>query len=143
MPSAEARTAAAAASANAMAFVYAAGALVLLVGYELTPLTWQHGWQYGVGMGLIAIALLAYARSVTSTGSPFRSQRSLDLALAGTVLQAVAAAVGLVWLVTSGKLTAGKSDWLANAVFVLGGLALIAISVSSTRTQARLRSGGS
>jgi hypothetical protein len=52
--------------------------------------------------------------------------------------QGFAAAVGVLILIVSGKLTAGKGDWIANLVFVAGGVAIAALSALSVRTQRRL-----
>ena len=123
-------------NARAMATTYGWGAAAMLAAYYLTPLSWQHAWQYGAGMALVALLLMAYARQVISAGNLFANPRWLDAARIATLLQGVAALAGVVLLVLSGKLAAGRDDWAANVVFVAGGVAIVvqsAIALANAR----------
>ncbi|MFV0369912.1 MAG: hypothetical protein ACK5KM_15795 [Hyphomicrobiaceae bacterium] len=122
-------TKAAATNATHMAFAYGWGGLAMLAVYLGTDLKWQHGWQYGSGMLLIAATLLIYAAKVHEPGSLFATTGMLKLARALTLAQAGAAFIALAWLIASGKLATIKNDWAANHIFVAGGLAIIFISV--------------
>ena len=56
------------ASRNALmlALGYGWGGLTLLTVYLLTPLQWQHGWQYGAGMLLIAALVWVASRRLAA-----------------------------------------------------------------------------
>ncbi|MEO1719871.1 MAG: hypothetical protein AAFR23_06525, partial [Pseudomonadota bacterium] len=65
------------------------------------------------------------------------SQRMLAALTKVTSIQGAAAAVGLIFLVISGKLFADKPDWLANAVFLAGGIAVATGSLIAVLGQRR------
>lgn len=125
-------------NARLMALVYAWGGFALLAVYQLSGLKWQHGWQYGAGMALIAAGLLLHVHRLGDSGYFARSRGALVWSARLAMAQAVAIAVGLGWLVAVGKLTAGKADWAANHVFLVGGAALFAVSVMAYRTHTAL-----
>lgn len=119
-----------------VALVYAWGAAGLLAIYSVSGLTWRHGWQYGLAMALIAAMLVAYVQ---------RLGRAPELQPAPawlTLLHAAAAASGLLFLVTSGKLDTVKRDWAANDIFLAGGAAIVILSLISALSQWRSRQGG-
>ncbi|MCH9808141.1 MAG: hypothetical protein K0U74_10435 [Alphaproteobacteria bacterium] len=122
-----------------MAMVYAWGAGALLAIYGLTELWWFHSWQYAIAMVLIAGALLGYVHLLGDKESQFRSDLSLDVSAYLAMAQAAGAAMGLGFLIGSGKFASIKTDWPANHVFIAGGLALIVISVIAAITHLRLR----
>lgn len=122
-----------------IALIYAWGAAALLAVYVLGDLQWRHGWQYGSAMALIAGLLLWYVHSLGNPASAAASPAALRRAGGPlAMLHALAAAGGLVFLVGAGKLATLKGDWAANHVFLAGGLAVIAVSLLSVRTQRRL-----
>lgn len=125
-------------NARLFALTYAWGGLALLMVYKLSGLKWQHGWQYGSGMAVIAGGLLVLVHKLGDEGTPLRTpagiQRLANLALA----QAIAAAFGLVFLIGAGKLWAGKKDWAANHVFLVGGVTIAIVSLIAWRTHAKL-----
>lgn len=121
-------------NARLMALTYAWGGLALLAVYKLTGLRWQHGWQYGSGMAVIAGLLLIHVHVMGDDESWWRSRRGLSLAANAALMQALAILVGLALLVTSGKLWTGRNDWAANQVFVVGGLTLAVVSLIAWRT---------
>lgn len=104
-------------------WVFVWGSVVLSLGYGFTALYWQHWWQYALAMALLAAAVKSVSRVATS--SPALFLRVLGWSSIATSLAALA---GLAFLFASGKLDAGKSDWLANQVFLCGGLAIAAIT---------------
>jgi len=126
-------------NARLMALTYAWGSLALLAVYKLSGLKWQHGWQYGSAMAVVAGALLLYVHKLGDPKTPLRSLTSLDATSYAALAQAIAAAGGLVFLVTSGKLWSGKQDWAANHVFIAGGLAIAGISLLAFLVHRRLR----
>lgn len=126
-------------NARMMAIVYAWGSFGMFAVYWLTELWWFHSWQYGSAMALIAAALLGFDYLLNDPDSQFRSARSLDISAVLAMAQASGAAVGLGFLVASGKIASERSDWPANHIFLAGGLALIFISVAAAITHLRLR----
>jgi len=70
--------------------------------------------------------------------SPARQPNWLIAVQRLTMAQAAAAIVGILFLIVSGKLTAGKADWVANVIFVTGGVTIAALSALSVHTQRRL-----
>lgn len=125
-------------NARLIALTYAWGGLALLAVYKLSGLKWQHGWQYGCGMGVIAGSLLVLVHKLGDEASALRSPAGIRK-LANVVLaQAIAASLGLVYLIGAGKLTAGKRDWAANHVFLVGGFVIVIVSLIAYRAHARL-----
>lgn len=104
--------------AGCIVWVLMWGAVALSVGYGLTQLYWQHWWQYALAMALLSAITAATVYGIELTAARLRLLGWLSLAISA------AAVTGLGFLVLSGKLQAGKSDWLANQVFLFGGLAV-------------------
>lgn len=125
-------------NARLMALCYGWGGLTMLAAYLLSPLHWQHAWQYGAGMLLIAVAIAAYGTALAKPQNPTRRPYWLIAVQRLTLVQGIAAAIGLVFLVVSGKLTAGKTDWVANVIFVAGGASIAVLSAIAVHTQRRL-----
>jgi hypothetical protein len=111
---------------TAWTFLWAAFALLL--AYPVLGLRWQHGWQYGAGAALLALAFSQYAHRLHSETdnaaqpSAVETARRLSMAFAASI----AAAVGI--LIASGKLTTLKNDWLANVVFLGSAAAILTLS---------------
>jgi hypothetical protein len=114
------------------ALVYVWGAAALFSIYSFSGVTWRHGWQYGLGMTLIAVALIAYVQRLG------KSEEMQPAPVWMTLLHAAAAAGGLVYLIGTGKLETLKGDWAANNVFLMGGLAILTISLIAALAQWRL-----
>ena len=116
-------------NAALIAIVFGWGGSAILGAYYLTDLFWHHAWQYGIAMCVVAGLVGQYssmlARGDNRLSTPVWLARSAWLALA----QAVAAAAGLTFLILSGKLARHNNDWIANHVFVAGGLAIIIVSI--------------
>lgn len=123
-----------------LALGYLWGAIALLMVYRLTPLRWQHGLQYGAGMALIAWFIQFYVHFLVQPGSRFRTREALTKAMWLSVLHGAAALGGLAFLVLSGKINSVKDDWVANHVFLVGGLTIVALSFVSAYTHVRLSS---
>ncbi len=113
------------------ALTYAWGAAAFFAVYGLSDVAWRHWWQYGTGAALFAIGIsrLASRIGAAAAGTP---PLSLTLAHGG------AAALGLVFLIGSGKLATTKGDWVANDIFLFGGLAIILLCAIAACTQIRL-----
>ncbi len=126
-------------NARLMACIYGWGALTIFAIYGLTQLWWFHSWQYASAMGLIAVALLGFTHLLGDPDSQFRSPIALDAMAFLAMVQAAAAALGMGFLIGSGKLSSIKPDWPANHVFVGGGMAIIVASVVAAITHLRLK----
>ncbi|MFN0217309.1 MAG: hypothetical protein ACKVP4_00690 [Hyphomicrobium sp.] len=116
--------------------------LAMLALYIVTPLHWRHGWQYGLVFSLIAIANAVYAHRLTTAapGSEITSRKSVDFAVKLAALQGLAAAGALIWMAAADKFATEKGDWAANAIFLSGGLAIVALSALVVQTHAALTS---
>lgn len=127
---ADAQPVTAAQNANLLALGYAWGGASLLAVYLLTPLRWQHGWQYGCGMLAIAALIAVFARGLKSRWTP-----GLDRVLTiVTLIHGWAATGGLGWLIVTGKIWSVKGDWAANVVFAAGAVVLAGVSIMALRT---------
>lgn len=117
--------------------VYAWGGVALISLYRFTSLHWQHGWQYGSAMLLIAAGLFGYVaaskRTASSGARPAGLQRIALLAAA----HGLAALAALLWLIFSGKLATPKGDWAANAIFMTGGFTIVWFSYLAVRLYGR------
>ena len=129
-------------NAGLIAWTWGAGAACMLAVYLLSGLKWQHGWQYGTGMLLIAVLGFAYVRSLGTLGSPTRRPSLLTVAALMAAAQGIAAIGGIMILVLSGKVASPRGDWAANIIFVAGGLAITVLSAIAVRTWARLNPDG-
>lgn len=125
-------------NARLMILAYAWGALALGSVYRLSGLRWQHGMQYAAAMLLMAMLILAYVHLVAQPASFLRRARWLGVATQVAALHGAAAAVGIGFLVGSGKLRSIKGDWAANQIFLAGGLAIVLLTAIAVFTQQRL-----
>lgn len=117
-------------NAQLLALGYAWGALSLMCVYLLTTLHWQHGWQYGLGMGLIALLIHGFSRTISARWTPLLADRLATVSL----VHGWAATAGLLWLFASGKMLSIKGDWAANIVFIFGGIMIVGVSALALRT---------
>jgi hypothetical protein len=122
-------------NAMLMGAVYGFGAAVILAVYTSTGLRWYHFWQYGGAMALIAAGLFWYSGRLAA--GAMAGPGALRTATLLTAVQGAAALAGLVFLVGSGKLVGTRPDWLANQVFLSGGLAIVALSAMAVISQLR------
>jgi hypothetical protein len=130
-------------NARLMAMIYAWGALAIFATYGLTELWWFHSWQYGSAMALIGAVLLGFVHMLGDRESQFRTPTALDVSALLALVQCSGLALGLSFLFASGKIASSRTDWPANQVFAVGGLALIFISVASAITHFKLRRAAS
>ncbi|MEZ5854291.1 MAG: hypothetical protein R3D67_05890 [Hyphomicrobiaceae bacterium] len=126
------------------AIAYGWGAAAML-GLYLTPLTglkWQHGWQYGSAMALLAGLCFAFIRTLPLPGWGRRAgdgQWHALLARPLSIAQAAISAGGLGALALSGKLASVRADWAANRVFAALAISILAVSIASLVSLARAR----
>jgi hypothetical protein len=113
-------------------------ALAFYAVYLGTTLHWQHGWEYGSAMLLIAVAHAIYLWRLADPNASVSSPRAIDYAVRLAACQAIAIAFGLIWLIQSGKLSSVKGDWAANQLFLAGGFAVMFLSVIIIKTNATL-----
>lgn len=125
--------------AQLIALNWGAGASAMLAVYLLSGLRWQHGWQYGSGMALIAVVGFAYANQIAQPGNRLAGRTSLDAVAALAAAQGLAATAGLVALVVTGKAWSTRGDWAANVIFIYGGIALALLSALAVAAHVRLR----
>lgn len=122
-------------TADLLGLGYGWGGASLLCVYLLSGLRWQHGWEYGLGMVVIAALVLAWARSQRGAPcSPAQFRRLMAL----SAVHGIAALGGVGWLLASGKAQSIKGDWAANAVFLLGGLLIAGVTAMGLKTARRL-----
>ncbi|MGH1419491.1 MAG: hypothetical protein ACRBCJ_11590 [Hyphomicrobiaceae bacterium] len=126
-------------NAQLLALTFFWGAVVMIASYFLTDLYWYHAWQYASIMTLLAGALAGYAYLITTEDHVLRKPTALKVTTTLAIVQAIATLVGLIFLVSSGKLHAGRSDWVANIVFFCGGFAVVTISTLAAATQLRIQ----
>ncbi|MEM9029029.1 MAG: hypothetical protein AAGC70_11730 [Pseudomonadota bacterium] len=127
----------AATRARQIAWLFGWGAVAIGFGYGLSPLYWQHWWQYAAGMALLCAVSVVYVQLLSNPASALQSRTGLWAMGALSLVMAAAIFTGLVFLIASGKLFAGKPDWLANHVFMLGGAAIAIIAARGGWQQLR------
>lgn len=126
-------------NAGLLASAFAWGGMTILAGYYLTDLFWHHAWQYGLGMclaGLMSYGMRWHLLQPQCFLCKPHWQQRLTL-LSGLLL--IGSGAGLVFLLGSGKLAAINPDWLANHVFVAGGLAVMALSAIAVWAQLKAK----
>lgn len=125
-------------NARLMAVTFAWGSAAIFAVYAMSGLRWYHFWQYGSAMALLAASTFAYGAVVGRARDPVRARKLLLRGLQLTILQGAAALGGVLFIVLSGKLASQKPDWVANQIFLFGGLAITALCVIAAMTQRRL-----
>lgn len=113
-------------------------ALAFYTVYLGTTLHWQHGWEYGSAMLLVAVAHAVYLWRLSDPNASVSTPRAIDRAVRLAGCQAIAIAFGLIWLIQSGKLSSVKGDWAANQLFLAGGFAVMCLSVIIIKTNTAL-----
>jgi len=134
---AEPREAVALGFAGVIAATWAWAGFAMLACYYLTDLSWQHAWQYGAAMVLIAAGITAYARARRQPDSRLAAPDATAAMRGVTALQGIAALIAVAALLLSGKVEAHGRDWAANVVFIAGGLALFALSAMAVLAERR------
>ncbi len=114
---------------SALAYGWSAIAMQALYITPLTGLRWQHGWQYALAFGLLAVAAIWAERYVRDVG------QSVVFDRAGPrwwqpliVAQAVLSLAAVMFMVASGKLATLRPDWAANQVFLAAAVMIFGIS---------------
>ncbi|ADJ25338.1 hypothetical protein Hden_3547 [Hyphomicrobium denitrificans ATCC 51888] len=113
-------------------------ALAFYAVYLGTSLRWQHGWEYGSAMLLVAVGHAIYLWHLDDPNASVSTPKAIGRAVALAALQAVAIACGLLWLIQSGKLSSLKGDWAANQLFLAGGFTVMCLSVIIVKTHSAL-----
>jgi len=139
-PFANALSEALARNAGLSAVAYAWGSATLLAIYTLSGLKWQHGWQYGAAMALVAGLHVLFLTRLSDPASWLRTPSGQDFARGLSALHGLAALGALAYLLHSGKLARVRPDWAANQVFVAGLIAVVAICAFAAYTHGRLAS---
>lgn len=140
--------------AGVTGFGYLWASLSMAGMYYLTDLSWYHAYEYAIYFALPAVLAGLVARRLGSGRVGVAGgEMELNWLRRLTVVQAVVAVLGAVYLLASGKLAnpfaradaAGliglRPDWAANHVFFAGASMLFAISVLALMVLGRLRKG--
>lgn len=106
--------------------------------YLGTNLHWQHGWEYGTAMVVVAFAHAFFLRRLHDPSDVLATEGGVQQAVRLAGLQAIAIALALIWLIKSGKLASIKGDWAANQLFVAGGFAIMCLSMIVLKTYSQL-----
>lgn len=125
-------------NAKLFATSYIWGGMAMLAVYTLTQLRWQHGWQYALGMFVLAAVTIVFAVILNQPSSKTRA-KAMAFASFLTKVQGAAALAGLVFLVGTGKLASTRADWAANYVFLFGGIAIAVLSGIALRSHRVLK----
>ena len=126
------------AATNLSAFVYAWGAAALFLVYTTSGLYWQHGWQYGLAMALVAAGMAQYARLLEQCHPDLTSDNAIERSVVLAIAHGIAVSLVLLWLVASGKILTPRADWAANLIFVAGGLSIVCLCAFLTKTHHEL-----
>jgi hypothetical protein len=113
-------------------------ALAFYTIYIGTHVRWQHGWEYGSALMLIALGHLYYLWRIADPDDPLSRPAAIARVVRLAALQAIAIACGLLWLISSGKLSSLKGDWAANQLFLAGGFAIMCLSMIAIKSHAVL-----
>ncbi|MGI9411434.1 MAG: hypothetical protein ACR2OV_15245 [Hyphomicrobiaceae bacterium] len=115
-------------NAGLLASTFGWGGSAILAAYFLTDLFWHHAWQYGLAMLIIATGMVIYRRRLQHGEGRLVSRAELRATAILALIQAIAALAGLAFLFASGKLARHNADWIANHVFVAGGVVIVVVS---------------
>ncbi len=106
--------------------------------YLGTHTRWQHGWEYGTAILLIAGGYGYYLRRLGDPADNLSSPPAIERMVRFTAYLALLIGAGLIWLIGSGKLATLKGDWAANQLFLAGGFAVICLSAIIVKTNSVL-----
>lgn len=106
--------------------------------YLGTNIRWQHGWEYGSAMLLIAGAYAYYLTRLRDPDDSLSKPPAIERMVKFAAYQAFLVGAGLVWLIGSGKLATLRGDWAANQLFLAGGFAVICLSAIIVKTNSAL-----
>jgi hypothetical protein len=121
-----------------LALIYGWGAAAMFGVYGFSGVRWQHGWQYGSVLALIAFLFLLYVHIIDGNDGPLRTRRGLLTVQKLTVLHGAGAMAGLGYLLLSGKLWSTKADWPGSVIFLAGSFAVALLCLIAAITQSRL-----
>jgi hypothetical protein len=113
-------------------------ALAFYAIYLGTDVHWQHGWEYGSALLLIGIGHAFLLWRLSDPKDSVSTSATIETAVWASACQAILIALGLMWLIGSGKLSTLKGDWAANQIFLAGGFAIMCLSVILIKTNAAL-----
>ena len=122
----------------AIAYAWCGTALQAVYITPVTGLRWQHSWQYGLALALMAVLTFAYAGLAGQRQTATRRNRALTSAPLLAFIQVVMAAGIAVFLIVSGKLMTRRMDWAANQVFLFGCLVVLVVVLMSLVTLRRI-----
>jgi hypothetical protein len=113
-------------------------ALAFFAIYLGTHIRWQHGWEYGTAMLLVAAGHAYYLSRLANPNDPVSTPAAIDQAVRFSGGQAILIGLGLMWLIGSGKLSSLRGDWAANQLFLAGGFAIMCLSGITIKSHAVL-----
>jgi hypothetical protein len=113
-------------------------ALAFFAIYLGTHVRWQHGWEYGTAMLVVAAGHAYYLSRLANPNDTFSTHAAIERAVRLSAYQAILIGVGLIWLIGSGKLSSLKGDWAANQLFLAGGFAIMCLSAITIKSHAVL-----
>ncbi|CAA2143991.1 hypothetical protein [Hyphomicrobium sp. ghe19] len=106
--------------------------------YLGTSIRWQHGWEYGSAMVLVAGTYAYYLSRLRDPHDDWSKPQAIERMVRFMTYQAFAIGGGLVWLISSGKLATLRGDWAANQLFLAGGFAVMCLSAIIVKTNSAL-----
>ncbi|HXF53701.1 MAG TPA: hypothetical protein VNK52_06210 [Hyphomicrobiaceae bacterium] len=121
-----------------LALVYGWGAVAMFAVYGFSGVRWQHGWQYGSALALIAFFFLLYVHISDGDRRRLRTRRAMLRMQRLTLLHGACALAGLGYLVLSGKMWSTRADWPGSVIFLAGSLAVAALCLISAHTQSQI-----
>lgn len=124
----------------AIAYAWCGTALQAVYVTPVTGIRWQHSWQYGLGLALMAVISFGYAALVSRARVAPRRSGALAAAPLLAFVQTLLAAGTAAFMIGSGKLLTRRMDWAANHVFLFGSLAVLAVTLVALVTMRRMES---
>jgi hypothetical protein len=112
--------------------------VAFLAIYLGTNVCWQHGWEYGTAMLVIAVGHAYYLSRLADPNDSYSTPAAIEQAIRIASYQAILIGLSLIWLIGSGKLSSLKGDWAANQLFLAGGFAIMCLCGIMIKTNAVL-----
>lgn len=134
----------AATTARHMGFVWLWGAISIFVIYFFI-LTWHEWWQFFAAFAVVGVLCLGFAALLDRDADAGRDDETM-LALArymaiGQLAGMAIAVIGLAIDPDKEFLWPADGDWAANIIFLMGALALLAITVHALLNEKKLGQG--